>query len=458
MKMLIDYRTKYIVSPEDTLYSIARKFGITIQSIVIPNQLRCPFLWHGQQLTIPVRIYEVKSQKNIPKRATQYLPVTAYTATQPVIVNGTDINKGLYTVLNYKPAGAQYPYIYVPIAEFSRVGANVVWDEVKQILTVTTDYNTLKSQVGSLTDETQYLKALLDSIVTDGQGNTSGNIMETAFVASDGDWLYYRHLTKYYPTTPGQLYKTKMDGTGNIKLNDDMSYYINVLNGWVYYMDLYGLYKIRTDGTERTKLSDDYASILTVIGNWIYYSNGSNGGKLYKININGSNRTKLNDDLSSAFNIIQDWIYYRNDSDGFKPYKIKTDGTGREKLNDIAAFGNMTIIDDWIYYIAPGAPNINNIYKMKFDGMNITKLTDDNVERMNISGGYIYYTKIVGPPGGDLYKTRLDGTNKMSFNINFVIQLNVIGDWVYYLTTDKTTYKVKTDGTGNTAMYALNSN
>jgi len=34
-------------------------------------------------------------------------------------------------------------------------------------------------------------------------------------------------------------------------------------------------------------------------------------------------------------------------------------------------------------------------------------------------------------------------------------RLNVIGDWVYYLTTDKTTYKIKTDGTSNTAMYAL---
>lgn len=452
--MLIYYRTKYLVSPGDTLCSIARKFGITIQSIVIMNQLRSPLLWVGQQLIIPVKRREVRSQEDMSRQPTQYLPVTAYTATQPIIVNGADINTGLYPVLNFQPTGAQYPYIYVPIAQFSRVGAKVVWDEVKQIITVTTDYYTLKNQVASLTNETQYLKALLDSILTNGKGNTTGNISETAFVAQDGDWLYYRHLSKYYPTTPGQLYKMKMDGTGNIKLNDDQTYFINVLNGWVYYMDLDNLYKIRTDGTERTKLSDDYASDLTVIGNWIYYSNGSDGSKLYKINIDGSNRTKLNDDLSSTFNIIQDWIYYENGSDGYKPYKIRTDGTGREKLNDIS-MAYMTIIDDWIYYMALGGPDIRNLYKAKFDGTNITKLTDDNVERMNISGGYIYYTKIMGPPGGDLYKMRLDGTNKMSFNINFVIQLNVIGDWVYYLTTDKTTYKIKTDGTGNTAMYAL---
>lgn len=69
-----------------------------------------------------------------------YSPVTAYTATEPIIVNGVDINTGLYPILNYKPQTAQYPYIYVPIAQFSRVGGKVVWDEANMVLTVTTDY------------------------------------------------------------------------------------------------------------------------------------------------------------------------------------------------------------------------------------------------------------------------------------------------------------------------------
>lgn len=456
--MLIDYRTNYIVCFGDTLYTVARKFGITIQSIVTANQLKSPLLQEGQKLILPIRVYGVQFQGNTSRQPAQYLPVTAYTATQPIIVNGTDINKGVYTVLNYKPAGAPYPYIYVPIAEFSRVGANVVWDPVKQVLTVTTDYYTLKSQVGSLTDETEYLKLILDSIINDGQGNTAGNIMETAFVAQESDWLYYRMLTKYYPTSPGYLYKIKTDGTGNVRLSNDTAYYINVLNGWVYYTDLNKMYKVRTDGTDRTQIGDEYGYQMTVVGSWIYYSSGSDGGKLYKINIDGTNRTKLNDDISNAFNFIQDWIYYRNGSDGNKPYKIRTDGTGRVKLNDIPVLGNMTVIDDWIYYWAQTSPDINNIYRVRLDGANVTRLSDDNIERMNISGGYIYYTKVNSPPGGDLYKMRLDGTNKFAFNISFVIQLNVIGNWVYYLTNEKTTYKVRTDGTGNVAMYPVGQN
>lgn len=78
-------------------------------------------------------------------RQLAYRPVTAYTADRPILVNGYDINTGVYPVLNYKPVNAQYPYIYVPIAEFSRVGAKVIWDETKQLLTVVTDYYQTKS-------------------------------------------------------------------------------------------------------------------------------------------------------------------------------------------------------------------------------------------------------------------------------------------------------------------------
>lgn len=73
-------------------------------------------------------------------RVLTYKPVTAYTVTQPILVNGVNINGGLYPVLNYQPSNAQYPYVYVPIAEFSKVGAKVLWDESKMLLTVTTDY------------------------------------------------------------------------------------------------------------------------------------------------------------------------------------------------------------------------------------------------------------------------------------------------------------------------------
>jgi hypothetical protein len=74
----------------------------------------------------------------------QYKPVTAYTLSVPINVNGTNINNPPYPAINYKPEGVQYPYVYVPIAQFSKVGAKVNWNEMTQTLNVTTDYFALK--------------------------------------------------------------------------------------------------------------------------------------------------------------------------------------------------------------------------------------------------------------------------------------------------------------------------
>lgn len=43
----------YIVQPGDTLYTIASRFGTTVDAIMRANHLQSPFLFVGQQLFIP---------------------------------------------------------------------------------------------------------------------------------------------------------------------------------------------------------------------------------------------------------------------------------------------------------------------------------------------------------------------------------------------------------------------
>lgn len=93
----------------------------------------------------------------------QYKPVTAYTIDQPIYVNYQDINKFPYQALNYQPEGTQYPYVYVPIAQFSKVGAVVKWDEAAQSLTVTTDYYQLRNQLAACQ---QSLKECITAVKT----------------------------------------------------------------------------------------------------------------------------------------------------------------------------------------------------------------------------------------------------------------------------------------------------
>ncbi|MGG3737799.1 LysM peptidoglycan-binding domain-containing protein [Aeribacillus pallidus] len=146
---------------------IANKFSLPVNHLIRNNQLNNPYLIVGQRLKIPMEA-----------RQLQYKPVTAYTADRPIYVNGIDINTGAYPVLNYQPPDTAYPYIYVPIAEFRRVGAKVLWDEAKQIIVVESDYDQLKNEATTLRAENQRLKDLLASYQPVTQaGNTYMNFI-----------------------------------------------------------------------------------------------------------------------------------------------------------------------------------------------------------------------------------------------------------------------------------------
>ncbi|MEY2195636.1 DUF5050 domain-containing protein [Neobacillus sp. BF23-41] len=440
-------KLSYIVQPVDNLYSIALKFNTSVESIVFLNHLVSPIIYIGQTLLIP----EPVSKKGIEARQLQYKPVTAYTADRPILVNGVDINTGLYPVLNFQPTGATYPFIYVPIAEFSRVGAKVVWDETNQVIRVTSDYDELKNRVNVLTQENQYLLSLTGDLSMEGLGNTAGNILNSGIVGKENEWLYYnkRQGTALYGTL--SIIKTDLTMDTPLMAKDDPTY-INVLNGWVYYRngrDNGKIYKIKIDSTERTKLTDDSSTDIMVAGNWIYYANQSDGAKLYKLNVDGTGRIKLNEDQSSAINLIGNWIYYQNVSDGQKPYKVKIDGSKKTKLNDTSAY-NIQINGYWIYFRNPA--DENRIYKMTLDGSNKIKLSDVPTSTFNVSNGWIYYTT-VDVPGGDLYKMKLDGTGKTFLNEHFVTNTNIFDDWIYYTRTEKMVYRIKTDGTQKQTLY-----
>ena len=81
------------------------------------------------------------------------------------------------------------------------------------------------------------------------RGNSVGNIANGGLVARQGDWIYYRNSSDGY-----KLYKVKTDGSGREKINDDSSWFINVVGDWIYYVnadDGYKLYKVKTDGSGR---------------------------------------------------------------------------------------------------------------------------------------------------------------------------------------------------------------
>ena len=101
----------------------------------------------------------------------------------------------------------------------------------------------------------------------------------------------------------------------------------------------------------------------------------------------------------SSLNVVGDWIYYCSGEykgpGGGRLFKIKTNGTEKTKLSD-DILSQINVIGNWIY-VATYEENANGIvqemYKMKTDGTGRTKITNDKLGEMNVVDDWIYYTK-----------------------------------------------------------------
>ena len=170
---------------------------------------------------------------------------------------------------------------------------------------------------------------------SEARGNSVGNIINWGLAAQQGDWIYYRD--SYSDSGDGcRIYKVRTDESECVKLNDDVSEYLNVVGDWIYYVnkdDDNKIYKVRQDGSERTRVNNDASAYLNVVGDWIFYVKTPpdpfgyffQSGEIYKIRIDGSERTRIDeDDTSALLNVVGGWIYYVNLNKEI--YRVRTDG------------------------------------------------------------------------------------------------------------------------------------
>ncbi|UNC91110.1 DUF5050 domain-containing protein [Candidatus Contubernalis alkaliaceticus] len=291
-------------------------------------------------------------------------------------------------------------------------------------------------------------------IEVEQRGNTVGNISNLGLVAQHNEWVYFFE--------GHHLYKSKKDGSSRTRLNNDSSYYINVVDDWIYYCngdDGDKIYKIKTDGSSRTRLNNDSSYYINVVDDWIYYCNGDDGDKIYKIKTDGSSRTRLNDDESLCLNVVGGWIYY---STQFEPgiYKIKTDGSSLMRFHDDICLSahEINVVGDWIYYVDPYQDF--KIFKMKTDGSGLTCLNDDKSFYINVVEDWIYYVN--WDDSWRIYKIKTDGSGRtiLNYDSSTDFSICVLDGWIYYFTSFDgfdDIYKMRMDGTQNQLFQTFQS-
>lgn len=127
-----------------------------------------------------------------------------------------------------------------------------------------------------------------------------------------------------------------------------------------------------------------------------------------------------------------DWIYF--ESVDYKLYKVRFDGTGLTKLTDTAGASQVNVRGDWIYFTGGGA-----LRKIRINGTDETILAYGAFSFMQVADDWIYYTDMWQKGIGvafPLYKMSLDGSVKTRLSDLGSQEVNVVGDDIYFYTGD----------------------
>lgn len=147
------------------------------------------------------------------------------------------------------------------------------------------------------------------------------------------------------------------------------------------------------------------------------------------------------------------WIYYVSEDN---LYKIKTDWTEKTKISQ-GKFNSIYVSDGWVYYTNS---EDGNLYKIKTDGTGQMKISDDNIESFFVQGDWTYYRakginaseKDISPKGV-LYRVKIDGSEKIRI-AEITLDSSapkILGDWIYYSDSENL-FKIRTDGTEQTLV------
>ena len=274
-------------------------------------------------------------------------------------------------------------------------------------------------------------------------GNTIGNIINRGRAAEQDGWIYYQNTSDQ-----NRLYKISIDDSGKTKLNDDYTWYINVVGDWVYYSnwsDSRRIYRIRTDGSDREKLNDDESYSLNVVGDWIYYTKKYSWNRfdIFKMRIDGSEKELLTDEDTQEIAVVGDWIYYGTfDSQSNYMRKIKTDGSSLQTIYEVTS-SLILIADGWLYY-----HDTNYISRLHIDeGIIESSFGDIRASYMNMAEDWLYFMNT--DDNLKVYRIKTDGTGLEKINDVHTSNINIAGGWIYYGNYDdpfQRLYRMRLDG------------
>ncbi|MFS1512271.1 DUF5050 domain-containing protein [Chengkuizengella sp. SCS-71B] len=261
--------------------------------------------------------------------------------------------------------------------------------------------------------------------------------------------IYYRNALD-----ENKLYEKELLGENNVRVIDQRLLQYEIYNDQLYFIEdseQQRLFQYGLETKQLTKLTDEQIYQFYILDERIFYSSqeGSN-----IVDLDGTNLLKLTSDLENP-KILGDWIYYVGYDEHENLYRIKLDGSEQTKLTTVNT-NNYMILNDWIYYIEDW-----KLHKIKLDGSEKVKISDQNVNLLlSIENDWIYASSSLSASPISVYTTVFKvKTNGKSYEelINGYIQdLEITDEGVLLFTENQESYrtfKVKIDGSNESVLF-----
>lgn len=183
-------------------------------------------------------------------------------------------------------------------------------------------------------------------------GNTQANLLASGYVCEYNGHLIYRDMNH-----DNALCMSNVDGTGKTVLSEDFARAIQVVDGYVYYIeddaekDTYGRIKrVALDGTDVEYIGEEKAGTMFVTEDRIYFSSQNYIGV---INPDGTLLYKLGEQTGNDFGwlcIYGDCLMGSGVANGMKMDALKLDGSGVTRILDFCLFPYVD--GDSLYYVS----------------------------------------------------------------------------------------------------------
>lgn len=150
--------------------------------------------------------------------------------------------------------------------------------------------------------------------------------------------------------------------------------------------------------------------------------------------------------------IDSDWIYYLTNAYYGELFKIKKDGSENTKILDLA-YHDINVVDGWIFYA--GNFLADGIYKVRTDGSDQELLLDGLFcYGLMVVDDWIYFFSNNENEG--LYRMKTDGSDLERITSDGNMKFLVVDDWIYFSEDDYyrggSFYKIRTNGSEKTLL------